>query len=350
MKTLYKRSTTGKISEWSIEVEANKFRTTLGFIDGLKITSDWTICESKSYNSSNEQALKQAQALHKKKKELGAFEDVKDIDNETYFEPMLARNYDDEKNKVKFPIASQRKLDGIRNIVKSDGMWSRKGKRIISTPHIFKALKPILESNHDIILDGELFALRDQCDFNKIISCVRKTKPKPQDLIESKQYIQYWIYDCPSHPGTFTERMEFLKTLNLPDCCILVSTEIANNENEVIELYKQYVGEGFEGQMLRIPNSLYENKRSSALLKHKTFFDAEYKIKEVIEGKGKLTGKVGKLVFDEFDSAVNGDHEYLEKLYISGNLIGKIATVKYFELTSDGIPRFPKVICIRDFE
>ncbi len=60
MKTLYKRSTTGKISEWSIEVEANKFRTISGFTDGLKITSDWTVCEGKSYNSSNEQALKQA--------------------------------------------------------------------------------------------------------------------------------------------------------------------------------------------------------------------------------------------------------------------------------------------------
>jgi hypothetical protein len=32
------------------------------------------------------------------------------------------------------------------------------------------------------------------------------------------------------------------------------------------------------------------------------------------------------------------------------DLIGKQATVKYFELTEDGIPRFPKVIAIRDFE
>jgi hypothetical protein len=31
-------------------------------------------------------------------------------------------------------------------------------------------------------------------------------------------------------------------------------------------------------------------------------------------------------------------------------LIGKKATVKYFELTADGIPRFPKVVGIRDYE
>jgi len=123
MKTLYKRSTTGKVSEWSIEVEANKFRTISGFTDGLKITSDWTVCEGKSYNSSNEQALKQAQALHKKKKELGAFEDIKDIDQEVHFKPMLADKWGDRKNKIKYPIYSQPKLDGVRCIVKSDGMW-----------------------------------------------------------------------------------------------------------------------------------------------------------------------------------------------------------------------------------
>jgi len=48
---------------------------------------------------------------------------------------------------------------------------------------------------------------------------------------------------------------------------------------------------------------------------------------------------------------VNGDWEYIEKLWHSREgLIGKTATVKYFELTPDGIPRFPKVIAIRDFE
>jgi hypothetical protein len=78
--------------------------------------------------------------------------------------------------------------------------------------------------------------------------------------------------------------------------------------------------------------------------------DDEFEIKGVVEGKGKLTGKIGKLVFDGFDSAVNGDHEYLEMLFKRGDLIGKKATVKYFELTTDGVPRFPKVIAIRDFE
>ena len=110
---------------------------------------------------------------------------------------------------------------------------------------------------------------------------------------------------------------------------------------------------GYEGQILRT-NSLYENKRSKSLLKHKTFVDAEFTILGVVEGNGNLTGKVGKMQFEingkPFESAINGTWEYLEELFKRNDLIGKKATVKYFELTADGIPRFPKVIEIRDYD
>lgn len=347
LTTLYSRSVNGKINTWFIEVQGNQFRTTSGFDDGIKTISEWTTCEAKSYCTAEEQAIKEATAMHRKKIEAGAFESIADIDNETFFEPMLANKWEDYKDKVKFPLASQKKLDGVRSLIKKDGMWSRNGKKIVSAPHIFESLKPLFESNPNLILDGELFALKESCDFNKIISCVKKTKPKPEDLIESKKYIQYWIYDCPSFNGVFSERTAFLKTLNLPKCCVLVSTELARIEAEVIELYKQYINDGFEGQMLRVLDSPYQNKRSSYLLKNKSFMDSEFKIKGVVEGKGKLQNKVGKLIFDGFDSAVNGSHEYLEELWLhKDELIGQTATIKYFELTSDGIPRFPKVIQI----
>ena len=83
--------------------------------------------------------------------------------------------------------------------------------------------------------------------------------------------------------------------------------------------------------------------------------DDEEKLDKKAQAAAKKDGgKVGKLQFEingkPFDSAVNGDHEYLEQLFKHKKLIGKKATVKYFELTEDGLPRFPKVIAIRDFE
>jgi hypothetical protein len=39
-----------------------------------------------------------------------------------------------------------------------------------------------------------------------------------------------------------------------------------------------------------------------------------------------------------------------ELLERGDELVGKQATVKYFNLTPDGVPRFPYVIAIRDYE
>ena len=354
MKELYKRSTTGKISTWRIEVEGNKFRTISGFTDGKKITSEWTVCESKSYCTDRQQALNQANALHTKKKDLGAFEDVKDIDTPVFFKPMLAHDFIKLKDKVTYPVVSQPKLDGVRAVVRESGMKSRNGKPHISTPHIHESLAKLFKENPDLIFDGELYVHKGECDFNKIISLVRKKKPTLEDIEESKKHIKYHIYDLPSHPGTFAERLGALIQMDLPECCVLVPTSVCIDEKSVMNHYSEYMADGYEGQMIRVINSLYESKRSKSLMKHKVFYDQEFEIIDVLEGKGKLTGKVGRIIFEingtQFKSAVNGDHEYLEQLFKDGNLIGKQATVKYFELTPDGIPRFPKVIAIRDFE
>ena len=358
---LFKRAVNGKTLEWEVEVNGACFRTISGYTDGIKTTSEWTCCEAKNVGKKNsttaeEQALAEAIAMHRKRKETGSFETISEIDTPVYFKPMLAHDYNDYKDKITFPIYSQPKLDGVRCIVKADGMWSRNGKPIISAPHIFETLKPWFEQNPDLILDGELYADKDVADFNTIISCVRKTKPTQDDLKTSAQFIQYHVYDVPYVDGTFDGRLEAIKELYpyFPECIKVVNTIVINNKQELKAQYNTYMSQGYEGQILRT-NSLYENKRSKSLLKHKSFVDAEFEIKGVIEGNGNLTGKVGKLQFEingkPFDSAVNGDWEYIEKLWHSREgLIGKTATVKYFELTEDGIPRFPKVIAIRDFE
>lgn len=348
---LYKRSVAGKISFWQIEVVENKFRTESGFTDGKKIISEWTGCIGKNKGKSNstdanKQALQQAKAMHKKKMELGAFEDVNDIDQPIHFKPMLARELSEVT--LEFPMASQPKYDGVRCPVRVDGMWSRNGKKIISAPHIYNSLQLIFEKHPDLVLDGELFSERsEEVDFNKIISCVRKTKPEPEDLVESERYIKLYVYDCPSHDGGFKDRYDYLQTLELPDTIIIVPTVIVNNMNDVKKLFSVYIEQGYEGEMLRVLDGEYQNKRSKNLIKYKEFMDDEFEIIGVEEGLGKLQNKVGRLNFNGFSAAVNGNHEYLAKLWENRNeLIGKTATVKFQEYTSDNIPRFPKVVQI----
>lgn len=360
LNTLYKRAVNGKINEWTIEVDGHCYRTISGYTDGQKTTTEWTCCEGKNVGRSNEttaeeQAMKEAEAEWKKRTEKGYFAKIKDIDKSTIFKPMLANKWEDRMDKITYPVYSQPKLDGIRCIVRSDGMWTRTGKPIISAPHIFEALKPMLEKNPDLIFDGELYTDKYANDFNAIVSLVKKTKPTAQDLKDSAKVIEYHIYDLPSHDDAFLERNRMLTGIQLPKCCKLVRTDFCQTENHVNALYEMYVEEGYEGQMIRL-NEKYENKRSNSLLKHKSFIDEEYEIVGVEEGGGNLTGMVGALIFeskqgDKFTASVNGGWDFLKELWKDRkSLVGKEATIKYFNITPDGKPRFPKVTAIRDYE
>lgn len=358
LNTLYKRATNGKIVEHTIEVENNCFRTISGYTDGIKTTSEWTCCSGKNIGKKNEttpneQAMAEAQAMWTKRVELGNFENINDIDNEVYFSPMLAHKWEDRKDKIKYPVFSQPKLDGIRCIVKSDGMWSRNGKRIVSAPHIFESMKHLFDENPDLIFDGELYADKFANDFNAICSLVKKTKPTTADLKASAESIQYHIYDLPSCDDVFTKRLSALVKLefNFPECCKVVETNDIRNVQEIDEWYGDYVSRGYEGQMIRT-NEKYENKRSKSLLKHKSFIDEEYTIIDVEEGIGNKTGMVGSFVFENkdgkrFNSSPKFNWEECTAMWNDRtNLIGKSATVKYFNLTPDGVPRFPYVIKI----
>jgi len=351
LNTLYSRATNGKINEYVVEVEDNKYRTISGYTDGVKTTSEWKVCAAKSYCTAEEQAMKEATAMHRKKMETGSFENISDIDNETYFEPMLAHDWHKEKAKVKFPIYSQPKLDGIRCIVKKDGMWSRNGKRIISAPHIFETMKYLFETDPNLVFDGELYADKFANDFNAICSLVKKTKPTEEDLVKSKEQIQYHIYDLPSDKGIFSERYNMLWSLKLPDCCVLVDTHECFENEDIENYYYEYIEQGYEGQMIRLDKP-YENKRSKSLLKHKSFIDEEYTILGVEEGIGNKTGMVGSFIFESktgkrFNSSPKFNWEECQRMWAERDqLIGKSATVKYFNLTPDGVPRFPYVIKI----
>ena len=358
LETIYKSTKGGKVQEWTIEVMGNKYRTISGQTDGKKVTNEWTVVYGKNIGKVNEttdkeQAMLEAIAKRKLKLERGYFENIKHINKTQYFEPMLAAKWEDYKDKVEYPIFCQPKLDGIRCIVNKDGMWSRNGKPIISAPHIYDSLKPLFDENPDLILDGELYADKFANDFNKIVSLVKRTKPTAEDLMDSEKQIEYHVYDVPSVDETFTGRWRELDELALdfPNCVKKVETHIITEEFYITDWYENYIERGYEGQMLRL-DSKYENKRSKSLLKHKTFVDEEYTIKDICEGEGNRTGTAGYMVFETaegkpFKSNVKGTwDETAEMLKNKKKLIGKLATIKYFNLTPDGIPRFPYVINI----
>jgi len=362
LNTLYKRAVNGKINEWTVEIDKHCFRTISGYTDGVKTTSEWTCCSGKNIGKKNEttpeqQALAEAKVMWDKKVELGSYESISDIDKPKFFNPMLAHKFEDYEDKIEYPVFSQPKLDTIRCIVKADGMWSRNGKKIVSAPHIYESLKDFFRINPKLIFDGELYADKFANDFNAICSLVKKTKPTAEDIGASAKSIQYHIYDLPSHGGKFSERYAELCSMELPECCVTVETNLVEELGDVDMLYGNYVGAGYEGQILRV-DSKYENKRTKSLLKHKSFQDDEFIIKDICEGEGNKMGMVGYMVFEtakgqKFKSNLKADWDTSKDIWKNKKqYIGKTATVQYFNLTPDGLPRFPYItkIAREDYE
>jgi DNA ligase 1 len=364
LPVLYCRTNTNAVQQWSVEFEEERYRTIFGQVDGKIQYTKWTTCKGTNKGRSNqrnpaEQAEFEANALWKKKKDSGYFEQIEEIDNISFIEPMLAKNYDDYKTKIRFPVFSQPKLDGIRCIATKDGLFTRNGKRIESCPHISKELQELFENNYFLIFDGELYNHDLKHDFNKITSLVKKTKPSDADVLESESLVEFWIYDLVDVTNNFKERIEWIEQNILVKEYIsikAVPTALPSNQEQLNELYEAYTEYGFEGQMIRL-NTKYENKRSKNLLKRKEFQDKEYTIIDVIEGEGNKAGMAGAMIFKneagfQFNSNIKGPREYLKELWKNKpTLIGKQATVKFFNLTPDNnVPRFPYVIAIRDYE
>ena len=364
LPTLYSRTSTGAVQEWTIEINGDKYRTTYGQTDGKKQTTEWTIAKPTNVGRSNErdgaaQAEFEARAVWKKRTERGYYEDVADIDKPPFIEPMLAQKYEDRKDEIVFPIWSQPKLDGIRCICTPQGMFSRNGKKIVSAPHIHASLQSFFDKHPDVILDGELYADKLANDFNKICSLVKKQKPTEADLKESARAIQYHVYDIVDTGITFSERYRWLEA-NLPfgdrnkQIRLVMTVEVVH-EKELDHIYGSYIEDGYEGQMVRV-DAPYEQKRSKNLLKRKEFQDAEYQINEIGEGEGNRTGMAGFAILENkdgslFRSNIKGSHEFLAELWNDRErVIGQKATVQFFNLTPDGVPRFPYVIAIRNYE
>ena len=359
---LYSRDTTGNIRVWFMEQDNKRYRTHSGVKGGQFTITEWTTAEGKNAGKLNEttdidQATKEIQSKYKKQRETGYFDDVKDVDNFQYFQPMLAHKWKDYENEFDWTngVYISPKLDGTRCVFTKNGCFSRNGKRFVSFPHIGRELQKLFLANPTLILDGEIYAHKLKNDFEKLMSLARKTKPTPQDLVESENSLQYWIFDCPSVGGTYHERYTFLKKLILENyrdnkwirLCIHT---LIKDPAEIESKLQEWIQFGFEGLMCNSYDGKYEQKRSKNLLKYKEFIDEEFTVIEITEGQGNRSKMFGYATLQmkngkTFDSNARGSEDkYKEILKNKADYIGKSATVRYQNLTGDGLPRFPVIV------
>ena len=367
-ETLYGIAKSGKPYQWRIYVVHNPDDTGTihiqrGLVDGKQHVSNETILTGKNLGKANAttaigQAIFNAESKRNKKLDSGYDYTIEGsqakFDN--LLKPMLAQSFEKHGKKLRYPCYTQPKLDGIRCLARRTGdtvtLYSRKGKVLDLVPHINEALLGLLEDGD--CADGELYTYG--WDFQKIVSAIKKTS-------EDTPGIQYWIYDLPNMKNRdepFSERFSFdkqqkiVKASGIDGCLVPVETPLCATEDNLMMYEDRYIKRGFEGSMARNVNSKYLfGYRSIDLLKVKRFLDAEYKVIGFTEGSAV---ELGAIVFvcetedgQEFSVRPTGTHEERKEWFKQGDsFVGRMLTVKYQELSNDGVPRFPVGLHFRE--
>ena len=361
---LFKKTATGATQEWQIFFENGEYYTVSGQTDGKKITNAPTRCKGKNVGKKNEttcdeQAELEARAKWQKKRDEGYIDDVDALDGAMplRYDPMLAKDYSDYTDKLEFPVYNQPKLDGLRCVVTRQGVYSRQWKPFATLQHIRDALQPMFDKYPELLaFDGEMYSHKLKDKFEEIVSIVKQPKASAADIEKCKKSIQYHVYDIVTKGNiAFKQRRAdynlLVTEINSP-YIVAVDTLCADNQEELDLAFQEYMDEGYEGQMIRTWNSLYQHKRTKDLLKRKDFHENEYEIVGYKEGKGSREGciilRLAMSDGKEFDSVPVGGIEYQRRLWTRRlDILGMQATVKYQNLSSDGIPRFNNTIKIR---
>ena len=281
--------------------------------------------------------------------------------------PMLGVNVD--LDKLQFPIYASTKLDGVRAIVDNGVVYSRTGKPIPN-----KEVQKRFSNYHG--LDGELIV------DNPTSKNVYKNTVSGVMTKEGTPNVIFNVFDIwNSKENYYSRDKELFKYNNIPYINI-VNQHLITNIKELEEYELKVLNQGYEGVMIRKPDTLYKNGRSTIksgeLLKLKRFSDSEGIIRyclplmhnnneATIDELGytsRSTCKDNKIADEMLGSFVVEDLKNPDIIFNIGSgftkqeridfwnkreeLIGKIITYKYFTVGMQNLPRFPIFKGFRD--
>jgi len=350
---LYAKSSNGKIKVWEIEACGNVMITRSGYIDG-KLNEQTKDIVGKNVGRSNEtsdaeQCIAECKSKWQKKIDEQYVQDkdsIKEYADQEVLLPMLALNYQDRKHDIKFPCYVQPKLNGVRCIYQNGKFMSRQGKQFTTLDHLIPELKALGIK----VPDGEIYI--HGATFQEIIRLVKKDRGVDNSKLE------YWIYDQ-INDKTFEERntkIFYAFGRTKPCKLVYVTTLKICDENTIKDWHDEWVQKGFEGAIVRNADGKYLVKhRSKDLQKYKEFIDDEF---EIVGGHEATGADAGTVVFEVktstgkvFSVRPKGILEHRKEWFKElTQLVGKHLTVRYQNLSEDGIPIFPVGIAVRDYE
>lgn len=315
------------------------------------------------------QALRDALGLYTKQlKKAATTADAPAADACALYPPMLASVYSTDKP-PQFPVAVQRKYDGIRTVAclceDRVVLYSRNLNIYPGLDYlredVIGMLRVAAADGRNVYLDGELY--KHGVPLQQISGNGRRSNTVITDY-------NYMIYDVfvPAEPDMpYTARRALLEKLfaaTAASYARMVETHDAADDAAVGSLYETFLAEGFEGAMVRVPDAAYVYSRkgyhSSVLLKVKPTYDAEFR---VIDWETGTRGKAASAIMIICETAAGkrfavtpameiADRNALAakmpviedngKTYFDNVWRDTMITVQYAGLSVDGVPLQPR--------
>ncbi len=394
-KTFYQQDSHKKVRQWSIWVENNPDGTATlftesGIAGGQLITTPTPITAGKNIGRANEttaqaQAILDANTEIAKKVKRGYVDDISKIKSKgetaTIKAPMKGYAYSPtgadkgltlDKLKIRGKkVGIQRKLDGWRFRIHVDRnditFYTSSGDLTLEFPQITASIRASFDKIIDYVskkygveeyyLDGEIY--NHALGFQPTASAcgAGKNKVEQEELSADQKALRdkmhFHLFDV-CLDVDFPVREKILEYF-YSDVVKQVETLFILAEDDVIDqLFVQFLGEGYEGLMIRQLDMPYEFKRSKQLTKYKPLMDDEAQVVDFEESiqKNTLGALVcvlpdGRTFNTNLKDDIGSDKMKKEIWDNQADYRGKWVTYEFLGWTDDKKPRHPRAKAFR---
>lgn len=395
--TLISLSSTGKVrlielsGYWEDKLKCAVIERVTSQLGGKKVNQPLIeIYKGKAKRTLEEQLTLQYNSEKKKYLDKG-YKDVADLgiselteenckkalgDNKTnqdgILKPMLAKKYQDVNPKLlENEWFASRKINGVRCFLfYKDGEIKTVARGAtnydVATTNLRSNQKLInfFKQYSEMILDGELYKFG--WTLNKISGLCRK-----QDWDPEMEELEFYMYDIVDLEKPFPARLNVMKQISelleldfqperswgQDDLRIqMLPQEKVKGAENIKKMHDQFVKEGWEGLVIRDLTTPYKpGARGQFMLKYKQYQDAEYLTVGLEEGLRREDFTFIMETEDgvRFNAKPIGSREVKEYYRAHLNdIIGKMATLKYFEMSGagTGVPQQPIWMNVRELE
>lgn len=245
------------------------------------------------------------------------------------------------------------KFDGYRCLaVINQGkvtLYSRAGTEFLNFPSIAESLERSFPTA-SLVLDGEIMSDDFQSMQKSAFANKRGTTVGDVKYFVFG-YIPYSEWNTKSFNMKTSQRLQELTDLksSFEENIVLVNQRFITSADDAYKFEAECMEQGYEGAMLLPDIPYYLGKKSNKLLKLKTMQSQDCRIVGLYEGEAgsRNDGVMGGVDLIQENGVAcrcgsgftDSDREYMWNN--KAEFIGKIAEIKYQELTEDGVMRFP---------